>query len=173
MANFDIVMMPDKRLSQVSIPVEKIDDAVRRLINDMFDSMHATGGVGLAAPQIGSSKSIFILDVSDRETESSRIVCINPKIVWKSEEEVMMPEGCLSLPGLWLNVNRPKEVEVEFLDETGCETSLKADGWLARGIQHEGDHLNGITMLNYFSPIKQRMLLEKSAKIQKRDQRAR
>lgn len=168
MTQFDILMMPDQRLRQVATPVDKVDASITQLVKDMLETMYAADGAGLAAPQIGVSKRVYILDLSDREEAPDPIVFINPKIVWSSKEEISMPEGCLSLPGLWLDLFRPKEVEVEFLDEKGREKSLKTDGWLARGIQHEGDHLDGVTTLSKFSLIKQKMLLAKSAKIQRR-----
>ncbi len=154
--------------------VEEINDEIRQLVNDMFDTMYAADGVGLAAPQVGVSKRLFIVDVSDVEGEPDEpAVFINPKIVWRSDSTGIFEEGCLSIPGIREDVKRPLEIQVEALNEKGEKVHFKAEGLFARAIQHEYDHLNGVLFVDYLSAVKKVKIkgrleqLERQAKMEK------
>src|SRR5262245_32650568 len=138
----EILIWPDPTLKKKGSPVAKVDDSIRSLVNDMFETMYAADGVGLAAPQVGVLKNVIVLDTSPRQPESKPIAMINPKIV-SMEGKIVYAEGCLSIPGEAEDVERAAEVTVTFLDVEGKEQTLKADGLLAIAIQHETDHLLG------------------------------
>ncbi len=154
--------------------VDEIDDEVRQLVDDMFDTMYAADGVGLAAPQVGVSRRIFIVDVSDVEGEPDEpAVFINPKILWRSDSTGVFEEGCLSIPGIREDVKRSLEIEVEAQNEKGEKIHFKATGLFARAIQHEYDHLNGVLFVDYLSAVKKMKIkgrleeLERQSKMEK------
>ncbi len=153
--------------------VSEINEEIRQLVENMFDTMYAEDGVGLAAPQVGVSKRVFIVDVSDVEGEPDEpAVFINPEIVWRSAATGVLEEGCLSIPGVREDVKRPLEIEVKAQNEKGEQIHFKADGLFARAIQHEYDHLNGVLFVDYLGParklkIKARLQeLERQAKLE-------
>lgn len=153
-----ILTYPDKRLREPGQEVEQFDEALDALIDDMAETMYAAPGVGLAAPQIGISKRLFIIDVATDEDEPSDLrVFINPEIVAK-EGETTFNEGCLSFPGAREDVDRAERVTVRALDKDGKPFELEAEGLLAIAIQHENDHLDGKLMIDHLSILRRRVL---------------
>ena len=162
MALLPILVYPDPKLHTVARPVEAVDDAIRTLVNDMFDTMYEANGVGLAATQVDVHQRVVVMDVS--ETRDQRMVLINPEIEWLSEERQTRDEGCLSVPGMYDGVERATQVRVHALDENGNSRVIDADGLLAVCIQHEIDHLNGKVFVEYLSPLKRNRTKTKLAK---------
>jgi peptide deformylase len=162
MALLPILVYPDPKLHTVARPVEAVDDAIRTLVNDMFDTMYEANGVGLAATQVDVHQRVVVMDVS--ETRDQRVVLINPEIEWLSEERQTRDEGCLSVPGMYDGVERATQVRVHALDENGNSRVIDADGLLAVCIQHEIDHLNGKVFVEYLSPLKRNRIKTKLAK---------
>lgn len=170
-----LVLYPDPMLKQVSKPVERVDDDLRKFMDDMLETMYHEGGIGLAAVQVGVLKRILIMDVgrgskrydNEDESKSKPMFIINPEIVWESEEENCYDEGCLSFPEQYSEVTRPKRVHVKYLDYNGKERLMEADGLLATCVQHEIDHLNGITFVDHISPVKRDIIQRKLKKKQK------
>ena len=144
MALLEILTAPDPRLKKKAAPVDKVDDGVRRLMDDMLATMYDAPGIGLAAPQVGVGKRVFVYDL-DPEERSQQQVLINPRIV-ESHGEWTYEEGCLSIPGLAFEIVRPKEVHLVGIDLDGNEVSVEADELTARLFQHELDHLDGVLM---------------------------
>jgi peptide deformylase len=164
MAVRPIITAPDARLKEVSRPVERVDAEIRMLIEDMFDSMYQAKGIGLAAIQIGVPKRVIVMDLSSKDGEPDPRVFINPKILWTSDETAVCEEGCLSVPDIWEDVERPARVRAEYLDLDGKVITLEADGILALCLQHEIDHLEGILFVDHLSRLKRAMALKKLAK---------
>jgi len=159
----EIVLMGDPVLRGRAEPVEVFDDELRELVEDMFETMYHAEGVGLAAPQVGISRRLTVLDVRDSDSDEGpqRLALVNPEIVTVSKETDRAPEGCLSIPGLEEVVERAWAVEVRALDPHGRPVSVEADDLLARALQHEIDHLDGVLFLDRVSPLKRTMLLKK------------
>lgn len=158
-----ILRYPDPRLREPGKKVAVVDDRVRQLVDDMAESMYAAPGVGLAAPQVGESWRIFIVDCAESEAPSELRVFINPEIV-DSHDEVVWTEGCLSFPGVSEPVRRAASVVVRALDRDGVPFELGAEGLLAVAIQHELDHLNGVLLIDHLGPLKKRILHRKLVK---------
>jgi len=172
MAILPIVEVPDPRLRQISAPVETVDDDVRALVRDMFETMYAAPGIGLAAIQIGVPKRILVIDLQDPEEEGGEpvrnpLVFINPEIVAQSEQDVPYSEGCLSIPDQYAEVDRPDRIHARWLDENGNAHDEEIEGLLAICLQHEMDHLNGILFIDHLSRLKRDMVLKKLAKQRK------
>jgi peptide deformylase len=159
-----IITIPDPVLRELCAPIEKVDDDVRALADDMLDTMYDAPGIGLAASQIGVLKRIFVLDVAKEEAPKEPMVFINPKIVWSSEDMSVYQEGCLSIPEYFEDVERPTEVTVQFMNREGAEQEIKADGLLATCIQHELDHLDGKLFIDYLSKLKRDRVVKKFTK---------
>ena len=159
-----ILEYPDKRLRTLAVPVETVDAAIRQLIDDMFHTMYEAPGIGLAATQVNVHKQLLILDIS--EDRSQPMVFINPRIVAKDGSQIYQ-EGCLSLPGIYADVKRYNQIEVQALDRDGREFSLQAEGLLAVCIQHEMDHLAGKVFVDHLSPLKRALAEKKLAKQRK------
>ncbi len=164
MAIRPILTAPDPRLKAVSEPVKRVDDEIRRLADDMLDSMYAADGIGLAAIQIGVPKRMLVMDLAQREGKKEPRLFINPTIVWASEELATFEEGCLSVPEFWDEVERPARIKAEYLDRDGNTQLLEADGLLATCLQHEMDHLNGVLFIDHLSKLKRSMVLRKLTK---------
>lgn len=162
MALLNILQFPDPRLKLVAEPVANITDETRKIVADMFETMYEAQGVGLAAIQVNIQQRIIAIDVSEDKT--TKLCLINP-IITKTEGQVIWEEGCLSFPGVYAKVKRAEKIEVEFLDENANKHKIAADGLLAVCIQHEIDHLDGITFYDHLSKIKQNMLQKKLKKI--------
>ena len=172
MAILPIVEVPDPRLRQISSPVEKVDDGVRALIKDMFETMYDAPGIGLAAIQVGVPKRILVIDLQEPEVEDGPPVkdprvFINPEIITHSDEEVPYLEGCLSVPDQYAEVERPDHIRARWLDENGKPHEEQLDGLLAVCLQHEMDHLEGILFIDHLSRLKREMVLKKLAKMRK------
>jgi len=164
--------MGDPVLRQVAEDVEEFGDELRALVRDMFETMYHAEGIGLAAPQIGLSSRVIVLDIrrpDEQGDEGEQIALVNPRLTWHSEHTAKQSEGCLSIPGLEEVVERPAEVRVEGLDPHGEPVSIAADELLARALQHEIDHLDGVLFLDRVSPLKRKMLLKKWKKQSEED----
>ena len=161
MAKLEILHYPDKRLRTVAEPVEVVDDTIRRLVDDMFETMYAAPGIGLAATQVNVHKRVIVMDLSENKDEP--LCLINPEIT-KSEGVEQTEEGCLSVPDVFETVERAERVTVKAMDKQGNEFTLEADGLLAVCIQHEIDHLEGNLFVDYLSPLKQMRVKKKIQK---------
>jgi peptide deformylase len=168
MALRDIIILPDKRLRMVSKPVAKITDDIRTLVADMFETMYEAPGIGLAAIQVGVPQRVVTMDLSKREAEAQPRVFINPEITWSSEEKSPYEEGCLSIPDIHEDVERPARVKVRYLDLDGHPHEDDADGLFATCIQHEVDHLNGVLFIDHISKLKRDRIIKKFVKAAKR-----
>jgi len=165
-----IVLMGDPVLRREADPVESFDADLAALIEDMFETMYAAEGIGLAAPQIGISRRIFVLDVRDEaDPERGRFVLVNPEIVEHSTETDKGTEGCLSIPGIEEVVERPSRVRVRAQDVRGEWFEMEGDALLGRALQHEADHLDGVLFLDRISPLKRRMAVKRWKKLQEED----
>ncbi len=164
MAVRDIVILPDKRLRLVSKPVVKIDAATRKLIEDMFATMYAAPGIGLAAIQVGEPKRVVTMDLAKKDEPPEPLVFINPEIVSKSEDKKTYEEGCLSIPEYYEEVERPASVTVKYLDADGKPQQVEATGLLATCLQHEIDHLNGVLFIDHISKLKRDRVIKKYTK---------
>ena len=163
MALRTVLKYPDARLREKGKPVAQVDDEVRRLVDDMAETMYAAPGVGLAAPQIGVALRIFVIDISGDDQPSDLRIFINPEILEVSGTQTWQ-EGCLSFPGISEEIKRGARVRVRALDRNGTPFELETDGLLAVAIQHENDHLDGVLMVDKVGPIKRRMIGKKMAK---------
>ena len=180
MAILPIIETPDARLKQISKPVETVTDAHRTLIADMFETMYDAPGIGLAAIQVGVAERILVIDLQpeadgtpdDAKPEDIvRVkqprVFINPEITWASDELSVYQEGCLSVPEMFADVQRPARIRVTWLDEQGKGHEEELDGLLATCLQHEMDHLNGVLFIDHLSKLKRDMLLKKLEKLRR------
>ncbi len=167
MALLPIIVAPDPRLKMVCAPVERVDDDLRKLLDDMLETMYQAPGIGLAAPQVGVLKRIVVVDVA-RDGEATQPHClINPEVQWVSDNDACYEEGCLSLPEHYAEVARPAQVKVGYLDREGQPRVLEADGMLSTCVQHEIDHLDGILFVDHISALKRNMILRKLLKAKK------
>jgi peptide deformylase len=169
MAIRPLVILPDPALRLVSEPVTEITDEIRKLAEDMLDTMYEAPGVGLAAIQIGVTKRIVTMDVSKSETERQPLVLINPEILWSSEEKRSYEEGCLSIPEYYEEVERPDRVRFRYTTLEGETIEREADGLMATCVQHEIDHLNGVLFIDYLSKLKRDRVLTRFKKAAKRE----
>ena len=167
MAKLPIVLAPDPVLKLKCEPVVSIDDGVRRLLDDMLETMYDAPGVGLAAPQVGVCKRVLVMDIAEKDEESKPFVMINPEILDRSDSEAVYEEGCLSVPGHYADVARPDRVRVRYLDREGEEREIAAEGFLATCLQHEMDHLDGVLFIDHISALKRNMILRKLVKARK------
>lgn len=166
MAKLEILEFPDPRLRTVAKPVAEVDDRIRQLVDDMFETMYAAPGVGLAATQVNVHERVVVIDVS--EDQSQPLVFINPEVTVLDTETLRdYDEGCLSVPGFYETVSRPERVRVDALDRDGKPFTMEPDGLLAVCIQHELDHLNGKLFVDYISPIKRQRIRKKLQKQQR------
>ncbi len=162
-----IVIEPDPILRKKSESLEKVDDEIRKLLDDMLETMYAAPGIGLAAVQVGILKRIIVIDISKDEEKKTPLFLVNPEIISRSKKTSVYEEGCLSLPGHFAEIERPAECQVKFIDYDGKEKELLADGLLATCIQHEVDHLNGVLFIDYLSKLKKDMIVKKLIKQKK------
>jgi peptide deformylase len=161
----EILIWPHPTLKLKAKPVEKVDDSIRELIKDLFDSMYDADGVGLAAPQIGVLKNVIVLDTRPRQPDSKPIAMVNPEIL-ELEGKILYREGCLSIPGEAEDVDRAAIVTVRYLDEQGEQQTLKCDGLLAVAVQHETDHLSGSMFVVQVSNLKREVIRKRMRKLQ-------
>ncbi|MCC6000047.1 MAG: peptide deformylase [Pararhodobacter sp.] len=165
-----ILLHPDPRLKKVCPPVSSITDDVRRLADDMLETMYHAPGVGLAAPQVGEMQRLFVMDCIKEENEAPRpMVLVNPEITWKSDDNSTYEEGCLSIPEHFADVTRPSRIRMRWLGLDGKTHEQEFDGLWATCAQHELDHLDGKLFIDHLGPIKRQLITRKMIKF-KRDQ---
>ena len=162
----DIITVPDETLKKISKPIEKIGINEKKLINDLFETMYNSNGIGLAAVQVGILKRILVIDVSGKDEEKQPLSFINPVIKKLSKETTVYEEGCLSIPNTFLEIERPKICEVEFIDIEGKIKNLKCDGILSTCLQHEINHLDGKLIIDHVSKLKRDLIIKKISKTQ-------
>ena len=175
MSILDIVKIPDPILKVACDPIERVDDDLRRLLDNMLETMYDAPGIGLAGPQVGVTRRILTMDCarraeddeSDEPITPEPIFMVNPEIIWSSDEMSSYEEGCLSIPEYYAEIERPAEVIVKYVGYNGQEEELKADGLLATCVQHEIDHLDGILFIDYLSKLKRDRVIKKFAKLKK------
>jgi peptide deformylase len=171
MALLPILTAPDPRLKKKSKPVDAVDDGVRRLMDDMLETMYAAPGIGLAAPQVGELRRVIVLDIDREDVKTGPLFMANPEIIEASDEDVTYEEGCLSVPDHYSDVARPAKVTVRFLDRDGKQQDMACEGLLATCVQHEIDHLDGILFIDHISALKRNMILRKLLKARKEKER--
>ena len=167
MSQRKIVIEPDPILRKKSENLEKVDNELRLLLDDMLETMYSAPGIGLAAVQVGILKRLIVIDISKDKEKKNPIFLINPEIISKSKNTSIYEEGCLSLPGHFAEIERPEECKIKYIDYDGKKKEMKANGLLATCIQHEIDHLNGILFIDYLSKLKKDMILKKLVKHKK------
>ena len=172
MAVMQILEIPDAGLRAVAEPVATVDDGVRALIDDMFETMYDARGIGLAATQVGVTKRVLVIDLQEAEDEEGVAVrdphaYVNPELLWQSEETSTYNEGCLSIPEQYAEVERPARCRVKWLDRDGTPREAELDGLLATCMQHEIDHLNGVLFIDHISRLKRDMIVKKVSKARK------
>src|SRR5712692_1346608 len=160
----EILIWPDPTLKKKASPVAKVDDSIRTLVNDLFETMYSADGVGLAAPQVGILKNVIVLDTTPRQPDSKPVAMINPTISAK-EGTMRYTLGSLSIPGEADEVERASKVTVHFLDVSGQPQTLEAEGLLALAIQHETDHLFGTMFVDYLSPLKRELIKKRMKRL--------
>ena len=171
MAIKTILTEPNTLLRQISQPIEKVGESERELMNNMLETMYVANGIGLAAIQIGVPKRIVVMDLSKDEKKKKPMYFVNPVIKNKNQDLSKYEEGCLSVPNQFVEVSRPSTCEVDYLDYNGEKSNLKCDGLLATCIQHEIQHLDGITILRYVSNLKRSMIIKKLSKLKTNEDR--
>ncbi|MGB7204336.1 MAG: peptide deformylase [Anderseniella sp.] len=165
MAIREIIKIPDPVLKQVSAPVDRVDDELNKLVDDMLETMYNAPGIGLAAVQIAIPRRLLVVDLARDDQPKSPCTFINPEIVWSSEELSEYEEGCLSIPDVFDTIERPAEVRLKYLDRKGQQREEKFDGLMATVLQHEIDHLNGILFIDYLSRLKRDRVVRKFTKL--------
>ena len=164
MSQRNIVIEPDPILRKKSNNLEKVDNELRKLMDDMLETMYAAPGIGLAAVQIGILKRLIVIDITKNDEKKDPLFLINPEIISKSSNTSTYEEGCLSLPGHFAEIERPAECQVSYIDYNGKKKEMTAKGLLSTCIQHEVDHLNGVLFIDYLSKLKKDMIIKKLKK---------
>ena len=164
MAILPIITAPDPRLKLRAKPVARVDDEIRRLMDDMLETMYLAPGIGLAAPQVGVAKQVLVIDAAREGEKPAPLKIANPEILWRSEELATYNEGCLSVPEHYADVTRPAAIKLRYLDYQNEIRELDCSGVLATCIQHEIDHLNGVLFVDHLSLLKRNIILRKLAK---------
>ncbi len=167
-----VIIAPDPRLKLTCSPVDGVDNDVRRLMDDMLETMYRVPGIGLAAPQVGVHTRVIVVDATRKDEDPAPMMLANPELVWASEELGTYEEGCLSLPEYYAEVTRPDQVRVRYLDYEGEIRELEAEGVFATCIQHEMDHLDGILFVDHISSLKRGIILRKLAKAKRAEAKA-
>ncbi|MBF0335907.1 MAG: peptide deformylase [Alphaproteobacteria bacterium] len=168
MALRPILVAPDPRLKAKCLPVAKVDGEVARLMDDLLETMYAAPGIGLAAPQVGASVRVLVIDIAKDGEERQPLRIANPEFVWLSDEDRSYEEGCLSVPEHYAEVTRPAALRLRYLDHQNEIRELDAEGLLATVIQHEMDHLDGVLFIDHLSNLKRNMILRKLTKARAR-----
>jgi peptide deformylase len=168
MAVRDILIIPDKRLRLVSESITAVDKPVRKLVDEMFETMYAAPGIGLAAIQIGEPLRLVTMDLAKKDDPPAPQVFINPEVTWASDDKTTYEEGCLSIPEYYEEVERPTSVKVRFLDLHGKPQEIEATGLFATCLQHEIDHINGVLFIDHISKLKRDMVMKRFKKAAKR-----
>ncbi len=164
MALREILVVPDPILKQVSTPVEAVDDDLRALMDEMLETMYAAPGIGLAAIQVGVPKRVIVMDLARAEEEAQPRYYVNPEILWASDDTALYEEGCLSVPEIYDEVERPTRVKLRYLDYHGKQVEEDAEGLFAVCIQHEMDHLEGVLFIDHLSRLKREQAVKKVKK---------
>tara|TARA_A100001015_G_scaffold84222_1_gene93536 strand:+ start:1493 stop:2017 length:525 start_codon:yes stop_codon:yes gene_type:complete len=167
----DIITVPDEILKKVSAPIEKVGSNEKKLIQDLFETMYKSNGIGLAAVQVGILRRILVIDISTKDEEKKPLSFINPVIKKVSSETSIYEEGCLSIPDTFIEIERPKICEVEFVDINGKKNNLKCDGLLSTCLQHEINHLEGKLIIDHLSKLKRDFIIKKISKLKKNPDR--
>ena len=167
MALRQILTEPNQILRKKSLPVDKVDEDLQKLMDDMAETMYAAPGIGLAAIQVGVPKRIIVLDIAQKDSPRNPMFFVNPEIIEKSENYSIYEEGCLSVPGQFAEIQRPDRCHIKYLDYHGNQKEVKARGMLATCMQHEMDHLEGILFIDYLSKLKKSMIIKKLSKQKK------
>jgi len=167
----DIITVPNEALKKISEPLEKVGVNEKKLIKDLFDTMYNSKGIGLAAVQVGILKRILVIDVSNKEETKNPLSFINPIIKNISDETSIYEEGCLSIPDTFIEIERPKICEVEYIDLDGKKKNIKCDGLLSTCIQHEINHLDGKLIIDHLSKLKRDLIIKKISKSKKNPDR--
>lgn len=169
MALREIIVLPDPRLKLVCEPVAAVDSKVRKLADDMLETMYEAPGIGLAAIQIAVPQRVVTIDLARKEEPKKPVVLINPEIVWRSDELSVYEEGCLSIPEYYEEVERPAKCRVRYLDLDGKVQELDCEGLMATCVQHEVDHLNGVLFIDHISRLKRERVIKKFTKAARRE----
>ena len=167
MALLPILTAPDPRLKKISTPVKQVDGEIRRLMDDMLETMYQAPGIGLAAPQVGQLKRVIVLDLAREGEEPQPLRLANPEVVWVSDDDAVYNEGCLSVPEHYADVARPASCRVRYLDYDNKRQEIAAEGLLATCLQHEIDHLDGILFIDHLTSLKRNIILRKLLKMKK------
>ena len=167
----DIITVPNEILKKISEPIEKIGTNEKKLVKDLFDTMYASKGIGLAAVQVGILKRILVIDVSTKDEQKKPISLINPTIKRLSDDTSVYEEGCLSIPETFIEIERPKICEIEYIDLDGIKKELKCDGLMSTCVQHEINHLDGKLIIEHLSKLKKDFIIKKISKLQKNPDR--
>jgi peptide deformylase len=167
MALLPILTAPDPALKKISQPVKQVDASVRKLMDDMLETMYRAPGSGLAAPQVGVLKRVIVLDLAREGEEPQPLRLANPEIVWVSDDDATYNEGCLSVPEHYADVVRPAACRVKYLDQDNKQQEIAAEGLLATCLQHEIDHLDGILFIDHLTSLKRNIILRKLLKAKK------
>ena len=172
MAKLSIITAPDPRLKVVCKPVEVVDDEVRKLMDDMLETMYAAPGIGLAAPQVGVHLRVIVVDVTRMDEDPNPFRMVNPEVVWTSEEMVTYDEGCLSLPEHYSEVSRPVRARIRYIDMDNAAQEIEVEQMAATCLQHEIDHLDGTLFVDHISKLKRDMILKKLIKAKRAEAQA-
>ena len=162
-----IITVPNEVLKKISDPIENVGESEKKLVNDLFETMYNSNGIGLAAVQVGILKRILVIDVSTKEEKNNPLCFINPVIKKISEETSVYEEGCLSIPDTFIEIERPKICEVEYIDLNGKLKNIKCDGLLSTCLQHEINHLDGKLIIDHLSKLKKDLIIKKVSKLTK------
>ncbi len=168
MALRHIITLPDPKLRLISKPLERVDDSVRKLLDDMVDTMHEAPGIGLAAIQVAEALRMLVVDLAKKDEPPQPLFFINPEIVWSADDRSVYEEGCLSIPEYYEEVERPASVRARFVDRNGKQQEIHAEGLLATVLQHEIDHLDGVLFIDHISKLKRDRVIKKFVKMAKR-----
>jgi peptide deformylase len=172
MALREIIVIPDPRLKLVSDPVATVDTEVRKLADDMLETMYEAPGIGLAAIQIAVPRRVVTIDLARKDEPRKPVVLINPEIIWRSDELSIYEEGCLSIPEYYEEVERPAKCRIRYQDLDGKAQELDCEGLMATCVQHEIDHLNGVLFIDYLSRLKRERVMKKFTKAARREAHA-
>ena len=167
MTKYEIVLHPDQKLKKLCVPITKVTEEIRSIGLKMLETMYGAPGIGLAGPQVGIQKRIFVMDCGEKDNKSEPRICINPEITWVSEEKSVYEEGCLSIPDFYAEVERPTEIKMICLNEAGENVEFHFNGLEATCAQHEIDHLNGVLFIDYLGPIRRGIITNKMKKKKK------
>ena len=167
MTILQILTAPDPVLKKKAVKVAAVDDRIRQLMDNMIETMYDAPGIGLAAPQVGISERIVVIDIGRSEENRQPLFLVNPEILWVSDEDNTYEEGCLSVPEHYADVVRPKTIKVKFIDRDNKPGEIETDGLLATVIQHEMDHLDGVLFIDHLTSLKRNMILRKLLKLKK------